>query len=185
MEDEWLAFDQSSQELQAKLSCPISTSRVLSLLQSLGGTSMPPWSQTLRFCWFSKAISLFCHENGTEEWSALHQHSHFLEKPSGPISAAAQLSLPQPLGGALLPPWSLTAMFCWFSKKSVFFCLTQLARRSGWHSTNAHISWRTEWSHLCISSVEIAGTTGRSIVASLVIIDGILLVFKSHFSFLS
>ena len=42
---------------------------------------------------------------------------------------------------------------------------------------------KIEWSHLYISSVELAKTTRRIVFASLVIKFEILLVFKSHFVF--
>jgi hypothetical protein len=53
---------------------------------------LPRWSSNSRFLWFSKAIYLFCHESGKEEWPALHQRSHLMVEPSDPFFALAQLS---------------------------------------------------------------------------------------------
>jgi hypothetical protein len=54
------------------------------------------------------------------------------------------------------------------------------------HSTNIETSWsETGWSHLCVSSGELAATTRRNIVNSLVIQLEILLVFKGKSGFLS
>jgi hypothetical protein len=42
--------------------------------------------------WFSKAVWIFCHENGMEEWSAFHQYPQLRLRTSGPISILAQSS---------------------------------------------------------------------------------------------
>ena len=86
-----------------------------------------------------KSLFIFCHQSGMEEWPALHQSSHLKAKPSGPISAFAQPSLPQPLGGALLSPWSSDLRFLWFSKVLSFFVM-KVAWKSGRHSTDLHFS---------------------------------------------
>ena len=50
----------------------------------------------LRFPWFSNVIQLIDHhETGMEEWSAFHQYSHLMVKPSGLISIVALPILPQ------------------------------------------------------------------------------------------
>ena len=91
--EEWWANDQGSHFL-GKPSGPISGFGWLSLLPPLGGTSLPPWSSSSRFCLFLKSIWFFHHENVMEEWWAYDQGSHFLRKPSGPISVFVSCACP-------------------------------------------------------------------------------------------
>jgi hypothetical protein len=41
---------------------------------------------------FSGKFVFLSHENGKEEWTAFHQYSHLMVRPSGPISRLAQSS---------------------------------------------------------------------------------------------
>jgi hypothetical protein len=91
---------------------------------------------------FRKAIFLFCHENGMEEWSAFHQYSPILARTSEPISVVEQPSLPQTLIGESSPPWLSNSRFLGFQIKFVLFFKENGMWKNGRHFINIHPFWR-------------------------------------------
>ena len=85
-----------------------------------------------------KGQFVFCHEKKGHKrrvLAAFHQYSHLKAKPSGPLSALAQLTLPQPLGGALLH-----LLLGWWFEAFVGFQRTFISFLSwNWHERMASI----------------------------------------------
>ena len=119
--EEWSALHQCLHFKAKPSRLPASALALSSLPQPPRHALLCPGSWSSRFGWRSKQSSLSEHASGKEEWLALHQRLPLKAKPSGPISASALPSRPQPLRLASSPPWSWSLRFCWSSKESLLF----------------------------------------------------------------
>ena len=126
--------------LKAKPSGHISALAQSSLLKQLRRASLPSWSSSLRFAWFSKAISIFVRKlawkNGRR---STNTHISWRNQV---VSSPSQLSRAccnhQEQRCRLLG--FVGSKFCWFSKESSFLGRMKLGWKNGWHSTNVCIS---------------------------------------------
>ena len=104
------------------------------------------------------------------------------------LSSTCMTGLPKStVGGVSSPPdWVVKFEILLVFSNAICFCFINLAWKNGVGILPIFtFPGEIEWSHLGIGLAELAATTGRDVIISLVIEFRICFVFKSHFVFAS